>query len=71
MDVFFAIINVGFLLFVAFRLWRKEPAILKPFFWPALVVKGLAGIALGERRMAHVRRRRLDQLQVRQHTDSR
>jgi hypothetical protein len=47
MDVFFAIINVGFLLFVAFRLWRKEPATLKPFFWPGLIVKCLAGMGLG------------------------
>jgi len=47
MKVFFAIINVGFLLFVAFRLWRKEHALLKPFFWPGLAVKCLAGLALG------------------------
>jgi hypothetical protein len=47
MDVFFAIINIGFLLFVAFRIWRIEPASLKPFFWPGLMVKCLAGMALG------------------------
>lgn len=47
MAIFFAGINIGFLLFVAFRCWKVEPALLKAFFWPALVFKCLAGVGLG------------------------
>ncbi|MBL0740900.1 hypothetical protein [Chryseolinea lacunae] len=47
MKIFFAIINVGFLFAVAFQLWKKEPATLRPLFWPALLFKCAAGLGLG------------------------
>jgi len=47
MNAFFAIINVGFLFFVAHRMWSGDKSPLKNIFWPALSVKLGAGICLG------------------------
>lgn len=48
MKILFAIINLVFLSFVAYRLWRfyKESSIIQ-WFWPALLLKAAAGIGLG------------------------
>jgi hypothetical protein len=47
MNAFFAIINIGFLAFVAYRIWSGDKSPLKNIFWPALSVKLVAGICLG------------------------
>lgn len=47
MKIFFAAINVGFLLFIAYRIWKADDSGIKTFFWPALLLKLMAGITLG------------------------
>ncbi|MBA4054794.1 MAG: hypothetical protein C0490_08790, partial [Marivirga sp.] len=47
MNLFFAVINICFLLFIAYRIWRAEDSSVKIFFWPALLIKLVAGICLG------------------------
>ncbi len=47
MNAFFAIINIGFLFFVAYRIWSGDKSPMKNIFWPALSVKLVAGICLG------------------------
>jgi len=48
MKIFVAVINIAFLLFISYRLWKADTDIgLKKFFWPALSARVLAGIALG------------------------
>lgn len=47
MKVFFALINIGFLFFVAFRLWKKDQDSIRWAFWPALSLKLVAGVCLG------------------------
>lgn len=42
-----AVLNIAFLLFLAFFIWRREQSPHKNFFWPALTVKLAAGIVLG------------------------
>ncbi|MBL7857737.1 MAG: hypothetical protein JNM57_08610 [Cyclobacteriaceae bacterium] len=46
MNIVIALVHIGFIGFIAFRTWRTEPS-LKLFFWPALLFKIAAGIALG------------------------
>ncbi len=48
MKIFVAVINIAFLLFISYRLWKADTDIgTRRFFWPALFAKVLAGIALG------------------------
>lgn len=47
MNTFFAILNVGILFIVAWRISAADGSGVKRFFWPALVFKLLAGICLG------------------------
>jgi hypothetical protein len=47
MNVFFAIINIGFLSFIAYRIWSGDKSPLKNIFWPAIGFKLGAGICLG------------------------
>ena len=48
MKILFAILNLALLAFIIYRLWKlyRENSIAM-FYWPGLVVKALAGIALG------------------------
>ena len=41
------VLNLAFLLFISYRIWRLEKSSLRKFFWPALVLKLIAGICLG------------------------
>lgn len=47
MNIFFAVINVGILFFLAHRMWVGDRSSVRKFFWPALVLKLVAGICLG------------------------
>ena len=48
MKIFVAVINIAFLLVISYKLWKADTDIgTRRFFWPALVAKVLAGIALG------------------------
>src|SRR5688572_17474950 len=47
MKAVIVIINLAFLLFVSYRIWRSEKSSLRKFFWPALLLKLLAGVCLG------------------------
>ncbi len=42
-----AAINIFFLLLISFLLWKRDISLLHRFYWPALVTKCSAGIALG------------------------
>lgn len=47
MSLFYAVINVCFLFFLAVQFKKRNRRILHSFYWPALGVKLLAGIAVG------------------------
>jgi hypothetical protein len=47
MKVAILVLNLGFLLFISYRIWRLEKFSLRKFFWPALVLKLVGGICLG------------------------
>lgn len=47
MNFFFAVINISFLFFIAYRVWKIDDRGIKNFFWPALILKLVAGICLG------------------------
>jgi hypothetical protein len=47
MTITIAVLNIGFLAFISYQVWRKEEPLLQQFFWPALLVKLTAGICLG------------------------
>lgn len=47
MNTFFAILNAGIILFLAYRIWSGDDSPVKIFFWPALIFKLLAGLCLG------------------------
>jgi hypothetical protein len=47
MTFFFAAINIGFIFFIAFRIWKADNSSIRLFFWPALLLKLIAGICLG------------------------
>jgi len=41
------VLNLAFLLFISYRIWSLEKSSLRKFFWPALLLKLIAGICLG------------------------
>jgi hypothetical protein len=47
MSIIVAILNIAFIAFISYRVWFKDQSPLKIIFWPALLLKLLAGIALG------------------------
>jgi len=48
MKIFVAGINIAFLFFISYRLWKADTDIgIRQFFWPSLFAKVFAGIALG------------------------
>ncbi|MEO7989379.1 MAG: hypothetical protein ABI663_07555 [Chryseolinea sp.] len=47
MQIIFAIVHIIILAAFSYWLWKREFSSLKIYFWPALIVKVLAGIALG------------------------
>lgn len=47
MKAVFIVLNLAFLLFISYRIWSLEKSALRKFFWPALVLKLIAGICLG------------------------
>ena len=47
MNIFFAIVNTGIIFFLAYRIWSGDDSSVKNFFWPALILKLLAGLCLG------------------------
>ena len=47
MHVIVALLNIAFLGFIFYRVWRVEKIPLRRFFWPALSLKLIAGIGLG------------------------
>jgi hypothetical protein len=40
-------IHLGIIFFLAFLFWRQQDDQLRPYFWPALLLKLAAGVALG------------------------
>lgn len=42
-----AVVNIAVIGFGSYWVWKKERSELRMFFWPALILKCLAGIALG------------------------
>ena len=42
-----AAVNILFLILIAFWVWKRDNNALRKFYWPALIVKCLAGISLG------------------------
>ena len=47
MAIIIAVLNISFLAFISYQLWRKARAPLNQFFWPALLIKLAAGIGMG------------------------
>lgn len=47
MKVAIALLNIAFLIFISYRLWKTEQSPLHKIFWPALFLKCVAGICLG------------------------
>lgn len=47
MKWFFAAINIGFIFFIAFRIWKADHTPIRLFFWPAVLLKLIAGVCLG------------------------
>lgn len=47
MIVVVALLNLTFLSGIAWWVWTRENSVLKKFYWPTLLIKLLAGIALG------------------------
>lgn len=45
--MFVLITNIGVLLLISFWIWKKDNHLLHKLYWPALVIKVLAGISLG------------------------
>ena len=41
------VVNLAFLLFISYRIWRPQKFSLRKFFWPALLLKLVGGICLG------------------------
>lgn len=47
MSIAVSLLHVCFIFFVAFMVWKRDASALRKFFWPGLIVKLCAGIALG------------------------
>ncbi len=47
MKIAIVIVNVAVLMLISYRLWHVDKSSLKNFFWPALILKSIAGISLG------------------------
>ena len=47
MDQVVGIANVAFIAYILYRLWQRDHSSLKRLYWPAVLFKLLAGIALG------------------------
>jgi hypothetical protein len=47
MKIALVVVNVGILMFLSYNLWQKDQSRLKKIFWPALILKCIAGITLG------------------------
>ena len=48
MKILFAVLNLVFLSFVAYRVWRtSKESIIIQLYWPSLILKAAAGIGLG------------------------
>lgn len=47
MTVVVALLNLAFLSGIAWWVWTRENSVMKKFYWPTLLIKLLAGIALG------------------------
>ncbi|HZI25884.1 MAG TPA: hypothetical protein VFD46_12450 [Chryseolinea sp.] len=47
MYIVVALLNIAFLSFIFYRIWSQEKSPVKKFFWPAFIIKLLAGIGLG------------------------
>lgn len=47
MKLAFAVFNLFLLLFLSYRIWKREKSSLRKIFWPALILKLSAGICLG------------------------
>src|SRR5688572_26809270 len=41
------VLNLAFLLFISYRIWSREKSSIRKFFWPAFVLKLVAGVCLG------------------------
>jgi hypothetical protein len=47
MKLILAVVNIAFLVWVFYSLWKNEKVPLRNYFWPALLLKLFAGICLG------------------------
>lgn len=47
MNLSAAFVNILFLFFIAWKIWKQAPCSLKKFFWPACLAKLVAGLSLG------------------------
>ncbi len=47
MNFFFALINIGILLSVAYQVWSADESSIRKIFWPALFAKLMAGFCVG------------------------
>ena len=47
MNIIVGIANVAFIAFISYLLWQRDHSALKKYYWPALLFKLSAGIALG------------------------
>ena len=47
MNIVVGIVNVAFIAYVSYLLWKRDHSPLKTFYWSALIFKLLSGIALG------------------------
>jgi hypothetical protein len=47
MKIAIVVVNVAVLMLLSYRLWSLDKSSLKKFFWPALILKSIAGISLG------------------------
>ena len=47
MKIAVAIFHVAFLSFISYRIWQTDRSSVRKYFWPALLLKWIAGVSLG------------------------
>lgn len=47
MSTVLTLLHIGVIVSLSYRIWRRKDAVLKRFFWPALILKLVAGVCLG------------------------
>ena len=47
MRLVLAVFNIGIIIFLSYRLWARDQSSIRNLFWPALLLKCIAGVSIG------------------------